>query len=135
MAGLEVTAALLTLPATERQIVVLHALVGLTHAEIARALRLPAGTVRWRYRVALGRLETILEGVGMVEREELIGRLRAELEHATPPELWPRLRRRVEARRIAAELLLGLHTALAPGGRLALELRFRLWSSEPTKAG
>jgi RNA polymerase sigma-70 factor, ECF subfamily len=62
MAGLEVTAALLALPATERQIVVLHAVVGLTHAEIARALGLPAATVRRRYRVALGRLETNLEG-------------------------------------------------------------------------
>jgi RNA polymerase sigma-70 factor (ECF subfamily) len=62
LAGLEVTAALLALPATERQLIVLHDIVGLTHAEIARALRLPAGTVRWRYRVALGRLETILEG-------------------------------------------------------------------------
>ena len=62
VAGLMVTEALLALPATERQIVVLHAIVDLTHAEIARALGLPAGTVRWRYRVALGRLETILEG-------------------------------------------------------------------------
>jgi DNA-directed RNA polymerase specialized sigma24 family protein len=62
LTGLEATAALLALPATERQIVALHAVVGLTHAEIARALGLPAGTVRWRYRVALGRMETILEG-------------------------------------------------------------------------
>jgi hypothetical protein len=70
----------------------------------------------------------------MDEREELTGRLRAELEGATP-EVWPRLRRRVDARRIAAELLLGLDTAPAPGGRLSLELRFRLWSSRLTKAG
>jgi RNA polymerase sigma factor (sigma-70 family) len=62
VAGLEVTAALVGLPSTERQIVVLHDVVGLTHAEIARALSLPAGTVWWRYRVALGRLGTILEG-------------------------------------------------------------------------
>jgi RNA polymerase sigma factor (sigma-70 family) len=134
LAGLNVTAALLALPATERQIVVLHAVVDLTHAEIARALGLPAGTVRWRYRVALGRLETVLKGVGMAEREELTGLLRAELERATP-EVWPRLRRRVEARRIAAELLVGLDNVPAPGGRLALELRFRLLRSEPNKAG
>jgi hypothetical protein len=70
----------------------------------------------------------------MAEREELTRRLRAELERATP-EVWPRLRQRVETRRIAAELLLGLDTAPAPGGRLALELRFRLSRSEPTKAG
>jgi hypothetical protein len=70
----------------------------------------------------------------MAEREELTGRLRAELERATP-EVWPRLRRQVEARRIAAELVLGLDTGPAPGDRLALELRFRLLRSEPTKAG
>jgi hypothetical protein len=70
----------------------------------------------------------------MAEQEELTGRLRAELERATP-EVWPRLRRRVEARRIAEELLLRLETAPAPGGRLSLELRFRLWSSQPMKAG
>jgi RNA polymerase sigma factor (sigma-70 family) len=62
VAGLEVATALLALPPTERQIVALHGVVGLTHAEIARALGLPAGTVRWRYRVALRRLQTILEG-------------------------------------------------------------------------
>jgi RNA polymerase sigma factor (sigma-70 family) len=62
VAGLTVTAALLALRATERQIVVLHAVVDLTHAEISRALGLPAGTVRWRYRVALARLEMILGG-------------------------------------------------------------------------
>jgi RNA polymerase sigma factor (sigma-70 family) len=62
VAGLTVTAALLALPASERQIVVLHAVADLTHAEIAQMLGMPAGTVRWRYRVALGRMETILEG-------------------------------------------------------------------------
>lgn len=66
--------------------------------------------------------------------EELTGRLRAELERSTP-EVWPRLRRRVEARRIAAELLVALDAAPTPGSRLALERRFRLWNSEPTKAG
>lgn len=70
----------------------------------------------------------------MAEREELIGRLRAELERVTP-DVWPRLRRRVKARRLAAELLVGLDAAPAPGGRLALERRFRLWNSQPTKVG
>jgi hypothetical protein len=70
----------------------------------------------------------------MAEREAPTGRLRAELEGATP-EVWPRLRWQVEARQIAAELLLGLETAPAPGGRLALELHLRLWRSESTKAG
>jgi RNA polymerase sigma factor (sigma-70 family) len=56
-----VISALLELSMTERQIVVLHDLAGLTHAETARALGLPAGTVRWKYRVALRRLESALE--------------------------------------------------------------------------
>jgi RNA polymerase sigma-70 factor (ECF subfamily) len=57
---LDVTSALLTLSMTERQIVALHDLAGLTHAETARELGLPAGTVRWKYRVALRRLESAL---------------------------------------------------------------------------
>jgi RNA polymerase sigma-70 factor (ECF subfamily) len=48
--------ALMRLDPIEREIVVLHALAGLTHAEIASQLRLPAGTVRWKYRDALRRL-------------------------------------------------------------------------------
>jgi hypothetical protein len=70
----------------------------------------------------------------MADLEKLAERLRAELERTTP-EVWPLLRRRVEAQGVAAELLLALGTAPAPGGRLALELRYRLWGSEPTKAG
>jgi hypothetical protein len=70
----------------------------------------------------------------MAELEELAGRLRVELGQVTP-EVWPLLRPRVEAQRVAVELLLALDTVPAPGGRLALELRFRLWGSEPTKAG
>ena len=48
--------ALMTLEAADREIVVLHALAGLTHAEIAAELGLAPGTVRWRYRRALERL-------------------------------------------------------------------------------
>jgi RNA polymerase sigma-70 factor, ECF subfamily len=55
-----VTAALSTLAPPEREIVALHALAGLTHAEIAAHLGLPPGTVRWRYRVALGRLAALV---------------------------------------------------------------------------
>jgi RNA polymerase sigma-70 factor, ECF subfamily len=56
--GMIVTQALLTLDRPEREIVALHELGGLTHAEIARELGLPPGTVRWKYRVALDRLRT-----------------------------------------------------------------------------
>lgn len=56
LGGLVVTRALLALEPVEREIVALHALGGLTHAEIAVQLAMPAGTVRWKYRAALDRL-------------------------------------------------------------------------------
>lgn len=59
---LATTQALLALDADDRELVVLHDLGGLTHAEIAEILGLPAGTVRWRYRRALERLEQAFEG-------------------------------------------------------------------------
>jgi RNA polymerase sigma factor (sigma-70 family) len=54
--------ALIGLDLVDRQIVVLHALAGFKHAEIATQLGLPAGTVRWRYRRALARLEGVVDG-------------------------------------------------------------------------
>jgi RNA polymerase sigma-70 factor (ECF subfamily) len=60
---LDVVNALLQLGQTDRQIVVLHDLAGLTHAEVAAELGLPGGTVRWRYRVALARLRPLVEEV------------------------------------------------------------------------
>jgi RNA polymerase sigma factor (sigma-70 family) len=60
---LDVVNALLQLGQVDRQIVVLHDMAGLTHAEVAAELQLPAGTVRWRYRVALARLRPLLEEV------------------------------------------------------------------------
>jgi RNA polymerase sigma factor (sigma-70 family) len=62
VARLELTAALLELGVTERQIVVLHDVAGLTHAEIAGGLGLPPGTVRWKYRLALAHLQTTMKG-------------------------------------------------------------------------
>jgi RNA polymerase sigma factor (sigma-70 family) len=50
------TAAMLKLEPVDREIVVLHAVGGLTHREIAAHVGLPPGTVRWRYRAALARL-------------------------------------------------------------------------------
>lgn len=58
---LDVVNALLQLGEVERQIVVLHDMAGLTHAEVAAELELPAGTVRWRYRVALARLRPLVQ--------------------------------------------------------------------------
>jgi RNA polymerase sigma factor (sigma-70 family) len=60
---LDVVNALLQLGEVDRQIVVLHDMAGLTHAEVAAELGLPPGTVRWRYRVALARLRPLVEEV------------------------------------------------------------------------
>jgi len=60
---LDVVNALLQLGDIDQQIVVLHDMAGLTHAEVAAELQLPAGTVRWRYRVALARRRPLVEEV------------------------------------------------------------------------
>ena len=60
---LDVINALMRLGEVDRQIVVLHDMAGLTHAEVAAELELPAGTVRWRYRVALARLRPLVAEV------------------------------------------------------------------------
>jgi RNA polymerase sigma factor (sigma-70 family) len=60
---LDLVNALLQLGQVDRQIVVLHDLAGLTHAQVAAELGLPAGTVRWRYRVALARLRPLVAEV------------------------------------------------------------------------
>ena len=52
------------LDSEERQIVVLHALAGLKHREIAQILQLPQGTVMSKYHRALGKLRRELEGKG-----------------------------------------------------------------------
>lgn len=58
---LELVAALLQLDLTRRQIVVLHDVAGLTHAQVAGQLGLPPGTVRWHYRIALARLQASIK--------------------------------------------------------------------------
>lgn len=55
-------AALSILSNQERQIVVLHAAAGLKHREIAKLLELPLPTVLSKYRRALSKLKTKLEG-------------------------------------------------------------------------
>ena len=59
---LDLTKALFQLEETERQIVVLHVVAGLKHAEIGEELGLPAGTVRWKYRRGLSHLAGIIGG-------------------------------------------------------------------------
>ncbi len=52
------------LDSEERQIVVLHALTGLKHREIADILEVPVGTVLSKYNRALKKMRTELEGKG-----------------------------------------------------------------------
>ena len=57
-----VDAALTALADDERQIVLLHAVTGWKHREIAGLLELPLSTVLSKYRRALLKLKTKLEG-------------------------------------------------------------------------
>lgn len=52
------------LDADERQIVVLHALTGMKHREIAEILDLPAGTVMSKYSRAIKKMRKEIEGKG-----------------------------------------------------------------------
>jgi hypothetical protein len=70
----------------------------------------------------------------MPEQDDVTRRLRSELERMTP-DAWPQIRRRVAARRAAAELLAALEAPPSPGGRLYWELRLRLSRSDLRKAG
>lgn len=54
--------ALRILDEQERQIVVLHALTGMKHREIAELLELPLGTVLSKYQRALGKLRAEVDG-------------------------------------------------------------------------
>ena len=47
---------------TERQIITLHINGELTFREVAAAMGLPLGTVLWRYRKAIARLRSLLNG-------------------------------------------------------------------------
>ncbi len=51
-----------SLKADERKIVVLHAISGLKHREIARLLDLPLGTVLSKYNRAIGKIKNHLQG-------------------------------------------------------------------------
>lgn len=54
------SAAMNNLSDSERQIVVLHAMSGLTLGEIAEVVNLPLGTVKWKHAEALKKLRKIL---------------------------------------------------------------------------
>ena len=62
--------ALALLPVTQRESVVLHCLHGLSHAEAARALGRPLGTVKWQIAQGLHALRGALLQVG-VDPDEL----------------------------------------------------------------
>jgi RNA polymerase sigma-70 factor (ECF subfamily) len=49
------------LECTERQIVILHSVGGYTHKEIAKIVRKPYATVRWKYRNAMKKLQALLK--------------------------------------------------------------------------
>ena len=57
---MDLEAALQRLSVNDRQIVTLHSLAGLKFREIAELMRLPLGTVLWRYRRAIERLRELL---------------------------------------------------------------------------
>lgn len=52
---------LMALDCTERQIVMLHAVGGYTHREIAHIIGKPCATVRWKYGNAIKKLQAFLE--------------------------------------------------------------------------
>lgn len=60
--SLSLRSALSRLPQNDREVLVLHELVGLTHGEVGHALRIPEGTARSRLFTARKRLAEQLEG-------------------------------------------------------------------------
>ena len=79
-------AVLQKLTAEERQIVVLHAVAGLKHREIAELLEKPLSTILNKYRRALKKLEALFGRTGMTEFE-LNLRLKQEMESLAPNRL------------------------------------------------
>ncbi len=60
--GISFDEAVRSLPEAEGEIVSMHIGMELTFKEIAKALRLPLGTVTWRYRSAIERLRKTVKG-------------------------------------------------------------------------
>ena len=73
-----VAQALASLPAAQRDVLLLHAWGGLSQEEIAAALGLPAGTVRSRLWRARGALRSQLLGPGL-DLDPSAGRVRGSL--------------------------------------------------------
>jgi RNA polymerase sigma-70 factor, ECF subfamily len=65
-----VAAALERLPESQRDVVVLHGIQGLSYAEVAAALDCPVGTVKSRLSTAFRRLRTLLGGYVLEEAGE-----------------------------------------------------------------
>ena len=57
---IDAAAMISVLPPKEREIVVLHAISGLKHKEIAKLLGLPLGTVCWKYSESLKKLRQLM---------------------------------------------------------------------------
>ena len=53
--------ALAIIDVRDRQIVMLHAVSGMTHSEISDIMSMPVGTVKWRYSKAIKKLAAIIE--------------------------------------------------------------------------
>lgn len=70
----------------------------------------------------------------MADSDELGDRLRTELDFAAP-DVWPRIRKRVQARRVAFELLAALEGPPSAWGRLYWEFHFRLRDELSGRAG
>lgn len=64
------TAALSKLDFEDRQIVILHAVTGLKHKEIAGILEVPLGTVLSKYKRSLVKLRKEIEGSGKEKKEK-----------------------------------------------------------------
>ncbi len=58
---LTLDAALSHLKVTEREVLLLTAVAGLTYAEAAQVLEMPLGTLKWRMQAALRKLRSLLE--------------------------------------------------------------------------
>jgi hypothetical protein len=114
--------ALMVIAPDVRAIVALGVLGGLTHAAIAEQLGVPPGTVRWKYRRGLRRLEEA------VLTERVVTSLQRELEAGTR-EVSARVRRTVRARRIATDQLAALDRPPSSHSRLGRELRLDLPTS------
>lgn len=58
---MDVSAAIDSLPAQEREIVTLHVIGGLKFREISEVMDIPSGTAKWKYQKAIHKLQNMIE--------------------------------------------------------------------------